>query len=395
MLLPEAQKILSDLLAPLDYDRFFDDVVGRHPLHLPAESATGRQMILGEDPKKVILDGYEKFAPTLSSHIHTPTTPPPSARPVANAGAFADLIGEYHKLGYTVRIPEATSLSPQLATLIRALEVIFEKPGDVVVFWSDSDAKAPIHFDEIDVVAIQLLGTKRWYISDQPSTLPNSWKAPGEGQPALQSYKTYDVNPGDLIYMPRGTVHTVHSTSESIHLSIGIVPVTLRDALGAALDRLSELDRPLRADVGNRADNLAQGKDYEQIFKQIRGGLDKLSQQCRSDEFLKSSLAQRRARMIQELPKLPHSRQQPQLTANTRVKHSPLAVAEMTVTPNVIDFRQPGDQILVHPGVEGAMRYIIQTPAFAISDIPGEMGDDVRIALIGRLLQSGFLEVVK
>ncbi len=107
------------------------------------------------------------------------------------------------------------------------------------MFWSEGGAKAPVHHDEVDVIVIQLVGTKRWFISDATPTLPNQWRGLGETSAVMNSFKTYDVQPGDLLYVPRGTVHTVESISESIHLSIGFVPVTQRDAIIAALDLLS------------------------------------------------------------------------------------------------------------------------------------------------------------
>jgi ribosomal protein L16 Arg81 hydroxylase len=50
-----------------------------------------------------------------------------------------------------------------------------------------------------------------------------------------------------MLHLPRGTAHTVQSTTESIHLSIGFLPVTVREAMAAAVDYLSESDRSIRA----------------------------------------------------------------------------------------------------------------------------------------------------
>ena len=395
MTLTDAQNIFSSILSPYSYEDFFNQIVGHKPLALLNNEDHPRANILGHFPKDVILSTYEKHAPLLTSHIHTATVAPPKAKAVESPQAFQSLINEYHKTGYTVRVPDASNLSPALNEFNRALEVILETPVDVVVFWSDADAKAPIHHDEVDVIVIQLRGSKKWYISDEPASLPNKWKSHGEQPPELGRYSTYDVKQGDLLYIPRGTTHTVHSTSESIHLSIGFVPVTVRDAINSVLDQLSELDKPLRADLGVRADDLAQKKNLTAIFEQIKSGIDKLNTQAQSDAFIRDALALRRSRMIFDLPKLTQASLMQPISSTTQVKHTPLAVAQLVTTADIIDFRQPGEQLLIHKGVEECMRFIMNTSTFFVHQIPGNVGDDIRLSLTNKLLSNGFLEVAK
>lgn len=351
--------------------------------------------MLGTQPKQAILNEYEKYAHLLTCHIHTPKVPPPIARKVENAEAFQQLINEYHERAYTVRLPDVTDITPQLSEFTRALEMVFEKPVGVVIFWSQAGAAAPVHHDEIDVIVLQITGSKRWFISQEPATLPNTWKGIGEGPPPLGAYSTYDVEPGDLLYVPRGTAHTVQSTSESIHLSIGFVPVTVRDSLNAVLDHLSDFDKTLRTDVGLRADNVASGQSSQTIFEQVRLGLKKLSEQCQSDEFILQAMAKRRSRMIYELPKLKPNKNIASIHLKSKVKHTPLSIAQLIATPDILDWRQPKEQILVHPGAEQALCFILANQEFTVVDIPGELGDDVKVALVMRFLSNGFLQIVE
>lgn len=391
-MLPQARAILAELLRPHSYDSFFEEFVGRQPLALLGDDRTDRAGILGDDPKKTILAAFEKHAPELTCHTLAPKTPPPVARRVADAAEFHALIREYHDLDYTVRIPEAVDLSPELRRLTRALEVILEVPVGAVIFWSAAEAKAPVHYDEIDVIAIQLVGEKRWFVSEDPSELPNEWKTAGEGPPSLDRYSTVDVGPGDLLYLPRGTAHTVESTAESIHISIGFVPVTVREAIIAALDHLSDSDKPLRTGVTRRADALSNGEGTGQVSAQVKDGLEKLLASCQSDAFIQQAMGRRRAKMIADLPKLSPSSPGNPTTVQTTVKHNPLGMTHVIKSPTVLDFSQPGEHIFIHPGAEESLQFIVATPQFRVGDIPGEIGDDVRIALVNRLLSSGLLE---
>lgn len=391
-MLKQARSIFTDIIRPHSYDHFFDEVVGRRPLALLGGEVPDRALILGPDPEKVILSAYAKHAPTLTCHALAPKVKPPTPRAVANEDEYRALIREYHESGFTVRIPDMVDLSPKLLQLSRALEVILEKPVGAVIFWSAAGADAPVHHDEIDVIALQLVGKKRWFISKNPPKLPNQWKSAGESPPTLDQYDTIDVVPGDLLYMPRGTAHTVQSTTDSIHISIGFVPVTLRDAMVAALDHLSDLDRPLRAGVTKRADDLSHGKANQYVAEQVKNGLGKLMASSEDATFVNNAMARRRARLIADLPKLPASATGQTLDLQSRIQHSPLAMSHIIKTPENLDFSQPGEQIFIHPGAEESLQYIVNTPEFTVADIPGKIGDDVRVALVNRLVISGFLQ---
>ena len=388
-----ARKILTEAIHPHPYDDFFEEIVGRQPLALVGEDRADRAQMLGNDPQRVILDEHAKFAPTLTCHAHSPSGPPPEARPVPDAESFHLLIREYHALGYTVRIPDVTDLSPALRQFTRALEIVFEAPVEAAIFWSEAGAAAPVHHDEHDIIAIQLFGQKKWFVSDDPPTLPNKWKRTGEGPPQLNRHSTPDVAPGDLLYLPRGTAHTVQSTTESIHLSIGFVPVTVRDAIIASLDHLSDLDRPLRTGITDRADGVSRGGGAVEIAGHIRAGVEKLVSNCQSDAFIQQAMELRKARMVFDLPELPSSNESNGITMDTVIRHSPLAMAQLIATPEVVDFSYPGGHILIHRGAEESLKFVSETPEFRVADIPGEIGDDVRVALTQKFLDCGVLEV--
>jgi ribosomal protein L16 Arg81 hydroxylase len=278
--------------------------------------------------------------------------------------------------------------------LCRALEILFENPASPGIFWSAAGANAPVHHDEVDLIIIQLTGKKRWFISADAPTLPNTWKVAGEGAPPLERHHVIDVVPGDVLYLPRGTSHTVESTTESIHVSIGFLPVTVREAVSALADYFSESERAVRAGVAKRADDLANGKRDNDIAATLRASLKALLERCQSDEFIHAALERRRARMIEDLPKITPAAGEAQVRPESRVRHHPLAVAHVLAVGDSVDFRQPGERILVHRGAEEALRFIVQTPEFRVSEIPGPLGDEVKVALVSRLLTSGFLQML-
>jgi ribosomal protein L16 Arg81 hydroxylase len=259
------------------------------------------------------------------------------------------------------------------------------------MFWSKAEAKAIIHYDSRDNIAVQLEGKKRWFISTEPAGLQNSWKQVGEPLPQLPNHRVVDAEPGDLIYIPRGTPHTVESTSESLHLAILFVPMTVREAISAALDYLSDFDRNLREPALAGTAEL----NRSELAERISQGLERLAEQVHTEDFLKNALDLHSSRMVSALNPLPRNPNAPQVTRETRVHHAPLAISHLRTALGSLDFTIPGEHIAIHPGVERELRFIADTAEFRVGEIPGQASDDVRIALVSRLVSSGLLEVAE
>ncbi len=392
MMLAEARSILAEMFAPLPVDRFFDEIMGHSFAEVPGGGQHPRRAIFGDNPAETVLDAYATHADRLGWHAEAPRGPAPRAVPAADAQAFRASIEAFHGLGYTVRVPDVIPLAPGLRQFARALEVMLHQPVECSLFWSAEAARAPVHYDDKDIIVIQLVGRKQWYVSAAPPTLHNSWRDVAEVLPQLGPHRTIDMGPGDLIYVPRGTPHTVQSQSESLHLSIGFLPVTLREAIIAALDHLSDFDRPLRETALGRVD---RPLDAAALAHAIDGGLERLQQQVRAGGFVEAAMQRRSSRVIGNLARLEGAPPARPLTPATQVRHAPLAMCHMLATPQQIDFCQPGGHINIHRGVEPALRFIAATPAFRIGELPGELPDEIRVALVTRLVTSGFLQPVE
>lgn len=96
------------------------------------------------------------------------------------------------------------------------------------------------HFDKHSVIILQMYGTKKWFIEHQPyEKLPIH----GVAYDNLLNYHSesieeIELNAGDLLYIPRGHVHkAVCNDLSSLHLSIGLHPLFLKDYI---IDRIDE-----------------------------------------------------------------------------------------------------------------------------------------------------------
>ena len=391
MLFPEAQRTLEQLLAPLTLDEFLDQTLSGGLRRIDGAGAAERMALLGPDPRAVLIGAFH-LAPKLTFHSANPLGPAPSLQGIADAAEFRARIGQFHARNYSVRFPELRPLWPQLDRLARALELLLHQPVTTSAFWSLGGMRAPVHYDDHDLLVVQLLGDKRWYVASS-SELPNTWRSVPQTV-ELGTHTTFDVHPGDVVYLPRGTLHSVASEAESLHLSIGFTPLTLREAIIAALDQLSDVDQTLRTTVGGRLAYQLRGAGAatERLAGLVLEGIERLRAACRTPGFLSAALQGRSSRAVARLAALPAPTTPPVLDLDSELSHIDVAFCHLTATPEKIDFSHPGGHLYIHRGAEQSLLYMVNTPRFRVRDVPGEIADEVRLSLARRLVEIGFLK---
>ncbi|MFZ4745476.1 MAG: JmjC domain-containing protein [Sphingomonas sp.] len=390
MILSEAEAVVGAMLAPLAIDAFFDAVTASTPVEQRGGTGHPRAMMLGPDPMGTLLAAFSTHAQILDCHAVTPAGPPPGPAAVKDAPAFRALINAYHDLNYTVRIPEVRALAAPLLGFTRALEALICQPVEVSAFWSRAGARAKIHYDNNDNITVQLVGQKRWYVSTAPAGLENAWLQVGATLPHLDRHAVSDAGPGDLLYVPRGTPHSVESITDSLHISILFTPLTVRAAVIAALDHMSDSARPFRATAAAR---MVGTQDLgAAIGPSILGTLESLIGQCRRPDFVEAALAKAASRAVGAFERLaPVTGAAVPLTPATRVRHAQLSTAYLRDAGSVVDLALPGGHISIHAGAARALAFIASTPAFPVRDLP-DLAPEVGVALVERLIAAGWLE---
>jgi hypothetical protein len=107
-----------------------------------------------------------------------------------------------------------------------------------------------LHFDRYDIFVLQIHGRKRWRlfeplpIADKRITAALDWSEVGE--PIIDVL----VEPGDLIYIPPHAPHVVTTCDpHSVHIGIGLHPLTWRQILDISLDECREKPNALSETV--------------------------------------------------------------------------------------------------------------------------------------------------
>ena len=101
------------------------------------------------------------------------------------------------------------------------------------------------HYDVHDVFVMQVSGEKQWRIHEPAliNPLPHQpWSSvragverQASGAPAID----VTLRPGDVLYLPRGWIHSATSLGgTSVHLTIGVAALTRRDLIDVLLDAI-------------------------------------------------------------------------------------------------------------------------------------------------------------
>lgn len=106
----------------------------------------------------------------------------------------------------------------------RDLELLAGRKCQANFYLGPPSAQAfSLHEDAHDLFVVQILGEKHWHLDQTP------WE---KDHGLAKKYSEVVLRAGDILYVPKGTPHRVHTESEmSGHLSIGILPNTWRDLL--------------------------------------------------------------------------------------------------------------------------------------------------------------------
>jgi hypothetical protein len=116
-----------------------------------------------------------------------------------------------------------------------------------------------VHHDTHDVFSLQVSGEKRWLVYEPALELPlkDQRYKPEHGGPA-QPVHDVTLKPGDALYLPRGWLHeATTSSTDSLHITVGVNVYTWLDAFKAALDECAD-DVEFRYSPAGEADELVE-----------------------------------------------------------------------------------------------------------------------------------------
>ena len=159
-----------------------------------------------------------------------------------------------YAMGLSVYLPDIEASVTGASAFLRQLETelgIAEGSARITVWASPKGDGVSPHFDGEDVFSIQLAGTKRFEVAPMrdyanPVGAQFSPGAPAyddmypqveNGFPDIDGveFTAYDMKPGSVLFVPRGTWHRTSAAEDSFAISIVINPPTVAESFLAQL----------------------------------------------------------------------------------------------------------------------------------------------------------------
>jgi ribosomal protein L16 Arg81 hydroxylase len=289
-------------LIPIGTDEFADEYWGARPLVTEAAD-------LGGDFSDLFsLDAVDELVADRAVRTpfvrmaHEGSVLPPTS--YTSGGGYGAEIGDQldsekvlseFAAGATLVLQGLHRTWPALADFIRRLDADLGYPCQVNAYVTPASSRGfDPHYDVHDVFVIQIHGAKSWTIHEPVYADPlgnQPWsdrKAAVAAQAAGEPYLEHTFTPGDVLYLPRGWIHSATALGgTTIHLTIGIATHTRYDIVAQALSRLAD-DPALRGSLPLGMTDLGSDAVREIVERTLTDARDALG----GDGFVDASVAE-------------------------------------------------------------------------------------------------------
>lgn len=215
------------LVAPVGASSFFSEYYEKKHLHLRGTAGAREALLSWEELRRALSSPSHSRAGLLCFPEQMGVT---HEELLTNEKVFQGYVDAGHPLVWN----RARDLSPRIGEVCRMLATTLGAHVWPNVY-ATGDAGTPfeMHFDAHEVIAIHCAGQKTWDISkirvNRPIEAVEMAPAITEeirrrsSVAASEILETFVVEPGDLVYIPRGQFHNARTKSgRSLHVTFGI-----------------------------------------------------------------------------------------------------------------------------------------------------------------------------
>lgn len=302
---------------------------------------------------------------------------------VANEKIF-----EYLADGTSVVINAAENSIPSLHRLCQHLEQEFKCRVQTNIYITPPNARGfPVHYDTHDVLILQIIGKKTWQIYDSPIKLQTVRTALPD---SLTATKNLEINRGDLLYLPRGVIHSAATNDEiSVHLTVSFYGRYGFDLIHI-LAELAEEDEFFRRAVPHRqSEKTAYLREFEEKLVEIIGKHDV------------ESLIEKQNREFVETQKIEFSRRFQDFLQVEKLSLDSLVKRRENTEYIVVEYEDGleivfGREKIILPKIMNVpLQTCFQNEPFFVKELNGLLTAGGKVELVRRLINRGFLQIEK
>jgi ribosomal protein L16 Arg81 hydroxylase len=393
---------LPKLLGSIQLETFFRDSWEKQPLAVPRnDPAYYHGLFSRRDVDSVIAFTRPKF---LEPDNFKPDGPLglnfvrgwlPEDEPVA--GYYPDLpdVRRAFAHGKTLIVDAMQHRWPAVATLCRNLEAFFGCPVHTNLYLTPPGAQGfTAHYDTHEVFVLQIDGEKHWrfYGVARELPLPRDKAAVRQDQLGAPTQEVF-LQPGDLLYMPRGHVHEAFTSERaSLHLTVGVKVFRWLDLLQQALADAGADDVRFRRSLplGLLCKSLAPPSLKEKFHE--------LLQHFANQADLQGAVEAMAAAFVGKLAALPQDyfalEDPDRINLDTLLERAPGVICRVIQEGDSVTLHTPGNRIDGPAKIAPALHYIARTQRFTPRALPDNLTSDAKLILVRRLIRAKLLTFV-
>ncbi|MEV6545429.1 cupin domain-containing protein [Streptomyces sp. NPDC051665] len=271
-----------NLAAHLGQDEFLAQVLHRRYRHIPAAIPNPGELITWDDVNTILATHRlepPRFRLSANGEMlpaHRYTAPVTTRRHTVWQRLHPTELHDRLAEGASLVIDAVDELHPPIGRAAMELEQ-WLRTGVQTNLYASFTAREGfgVHWDDHDVVVIQVDGAKRWKLYGPTRTAP-MYKDTDEPEPPPEEPAAELVlRPGDMLYLPRGWWHSVAASEgeHSLHLTFGIQTTTGAQLLSWLADDLRRHD-VLREDLPVHATAAQQATYLERLRREVTTALE-------------------------------------------------------------------------------------------------------------------------
>jgi len=387
--LVSAPGLLRTLIAPHTPETFFETYFEKQALHVPGASNRFGDLISQIAIDQMLAEGLFREADLSMARAEPKLTDPVWLRSdgLADRGEVTRL----YQMGATLILPQLHARHQPLADLCRQLEADFSCPVQTNIYLTPPNAQGfQTHYDNHDVLVLQVEGRKRWRLYDAPVGTPYRGERFTPGQFAQTAPKAELVmEPGDVLYVPRGLMHDAVNEGDqtaSLHITTGLLAKTWADFVLEAVSEAALRSPKLRQAL---PPGYARGAVDRSVFSDtFAAALQDVAIQADLDAvidlFTDTVLTSRPADTRQALSAAP-------LDDTTCVRRRPLIALRLAEDGDHLALIAPGGPLTFDQTAQTGLQKLMQDQNLGLSDF-AEMGEAKARDTLDRLLAYGVAE---
>ena len=376
------------LVDPLGYligagreDDFFERIYEREALVVHHDAPTRFAGLISiDDIDRIVttLDLREGQLTLADASAHVDSDTYVDGANFIDRGAVADL----YRRGATIVLNQAHQFDPALARLCRGLEHVFSSHVQTNIYLTPPNAQGfKTHYDNHDVLVIQVEGEKAWRLYDMPIAAPfrgEGFEA-GKYEPG-ELRQEFVLKPGDCAYVPRGLMHDAQTSggNASLHITVGLITRTWADlmleAVSEAALRSPDLRRSLPPGFARADFDREKARAHLQELMRALADDVKLDPalDLMADTFIRSRPAHNRFAV----------RDIGEMAPNDRFKAQPLTPSRIAEDGDDLVLICAGGELKFAPEQRSALELALSGKAFARGDLEIEKADGMLSTLL-------------